>query len=260
MRGTSARGMNLSLIFSPLACLDVYDMCSCFGEHNWVLTFGEVLSFVFFFFTSLLLPISFCLPLLMEDKGYRRCENGGCNRRLASILYDPHSHCKECRGSDCSLEHKCSICDALSVEEFNRHLKYQLRRDSDKVKGQRRKTRKRESSSPHPVPSTSSSIQPPIVQEVVADVHAPDLSSPHARPSDPDLFNVVLQLQTSHQQLIAEQSLFRETLASLLAGRKGVNPPGLSAPSAQPLREADMRGAEDSPGRVSCPPLPTRGV
>ena len=99
-----------------------------------------------------------------------------------------------------------------------------------------------------------SSNQSTIVQEVVADVHAPDLSSPHARPTDPNLVSMVMQLQTSHQQLITEQSLFRETLASLLAGRVGVNPPGLRPPSTQPLREVDMSGIEASPGGVSCPP------
>ena len=62
-----------------------------------------------------------------------------CKNRMSSLLHDSHKICSVCRGFDCSLDKRCSECEAWSEEVMTKYVKYRKSLDS-KSKAKKEKT------------------------------------------------------------------------------------------------------------------------
>ena len=53
-----------------------------------------------------------------------------CKTRMSSLLHDSHTVCVACRGYDCSLDKRCSECEAWSEKVMTKYVKYRKSLDS----------------------------------------------------------------------------------------------------------------------------------
>ena len=66
--------------------------------------------------------------LTMNLDSRRNCVT--CKTRISSLLHDSNKICSVCRGFDCSLDERCSECEAWSEEGMTKYVKYRKSLDS----------------------------------------------------------------------------------------------------------------------------------
>ena len=73
----------------------------------------------------------------MDLDSRRNCVT--CKTRMSSLLQDSHKICCACRGFDCSVDNRCSECEAWSEEVMMKYVKYRKSLDSkSKVRKERK--------------------------------------------------------------------------------------------------------------------------
>ena len=77
----------------------------------------------------------------MDLDSRRNCVT--CKTRMSSLLHDSHKICCACRGFECSLDKRCTECEAWSEEVMLKYVKYRKSLDS---KSKIRKEKKTSSS------------------------------------------------------------------------------------------------------------------
>ena len=81
-----------------------------------------------------------------------------CNIRMSSLLHDKHSICVGCRGSECSLESRCTECESWDHDSMLKYLKH--------VKTLASKSRSKKAKRSASVGSVRSSSEEPAVPPV----------------------------------------------------------------------------------------------
>ena len=67
-----------------------------------------------------------------------------CNKRMSTLLFDLHSKCHVCRGSECSFDQRCDECSEWTEDFFTKYSKH---RKSLESKSRKRKLKDTERSS-----------------------------------------------------------------------------------------------------------------
>ena len=74
----------------------------------------------------------------MDLDSRRNCVT--CKTRMSSFLHDSHKICSVCRGFDCSLDKRCSECEAWSEQVMTKYVKYRKSLDSKSKAKKEKKT------------------------------------------------------------------------------------------------------------------------
>ena len=76
--------------------------------------------------------------LIMDLDSRRNCVT--CKTRMSSLLHDSHKICRACRGFDCSMDKRCSECEAWSEVVMIKYVKYRKSFDSKSKVRKEKKT------------------------------------------------------------------------------------------------------------------------
>ena len=63
----------------------------------------------------------------------RYCAVKGCKARLALQVYDPHTLCVKCRGSQCDLGIRCEVCSSWDEHTMSEYLAHQQKLEAGRM-------------------------------------------------------------------------------------------------------------------------------